>query len=118
MKPLILPLLGKTPTAWALALKGLYSVSTEVVESIGSITVSQKFHQVITNNLLLFLGVKGRVPVFCLAQKPFLIEERLSCGKAVQLLSLSCLPREASVPPGFDTKLIHFKSYDNKMRKM
>nr|CAD1835914.1 unnamed protein product [Ananas comosus var. bracteatus] len=95
--PFILPLLGKTPTAWALSLKGLYSVSTEVVESIGSITFSQGFHQVIASNLLLSLGVKGRVPVFCLAQKPSLIGERLSRGKAVQLLSLSRLPREASL---------------------
>lgn len=85
-----------------LSLKGLYSVSTEVVESIGSITFYQGFHQVIASNLLLSLGVKGRVPVFCLAQKPSLIGERLSRGKAVQLLSLSRLPREASVPRGFD----------------
>jgi hypothetical protein len=51
-------------------------------------------HQVIASNLLLSLGVKGRVPFLsCPKKKVFiLIGERLSRGKAVQLLSLSRLP--------------------------
>lgn len=52
--------------------------------------------------LIPWLGVKGRVPVFCLAQKQSIIGKRLSRGKAVQLLSLSRLPRLASVPRGLD----------------
>jgi len=61
-------------------------------------------HQVIASNLLWYrrLGVKGRVPVFCLAQKQSVIGERRCRGKAVQLLSLSRLPRRDSVPRGLD----------------
>ncbi|KAH0446638.1 hypothetical protein IEQ34_023420 [Dendrobium chrysotoxum] len=74
--------------------------------SIGSRTFSHcyapEFHQVIASNLLATpLVSKGELLSF-FSQKQSIIGERLSRGKAVQLLSLSRLPRLASVPRGLD----------------